>query len=358
MKTKQGTFKRTVIIFSMGIICMQLYSQKVVFLHHSTGGNVYSGGNVAEWINNYNSENSTNIEITERAYPNSPYPWANYPYDYWNLWIDGNCDEEQPGIECIENLVEDYRVIIFKHCFPGASIKADAGDPSVSSESKTLGNYKLQYRALREMMAQYPENLFIVWTLAPLHRLATNPEDAARAGEFVDWVKEEWLTEEDKDYDNIKVFDFWGYVAEKDENPGSGEVNCLKYDYEKSHSGSDSHPNSLANETIGPLFAEFIVNSTLEFNSELTSSVPVEQEPGLQAMITVYPCPSSGYLQIACETDIKEIFIYDLSGRKVYQSGNILSADKEINISHFDNGHYTICLEQQDGYVSRHFLKH
>ncbi len=252
----------TLFTFSPG-----LAGQKVLFLHHSTGGNIYSEGSVAEWIGNYNTGNGTSVEISERSYPDSPYPWENYPYDYWNLWVKKNCDSGQPGIECIESLTEDYQVIIFKHCFPGASIQAESGDPDVSSPSKTTGNYKLQYRALRDLMDQYPDNLFIAWTLVPLHRLATNPEDAARAAEFVDWVKNEWLTEDGKGHENIRVFDFWGYAAETNDNPENGEVNCLKYDYEISHTGSDSHPNSLANETIGPLFAEFIVNNTLEFNT-------------------------------------------------------------------------------------------
>lgn len=234
-------------------------TESVIFLHHSTGGNVFYGGDVSDWFAAYNSANGTSYQITERAYPNDPYPWENYPYDYWNLWAHGACTS-QPGKECLNTLAAAYNVVIFKHCFPGADVQADTGSPNIASGRKSLENYKLQYRALRALMDGSPETKFIVWTLAPLHRLATDPETAARAKTFVDYVKNDWLTE-DGPHPNIFIFDFWGYAAEDDPSPAHGEVNSLRYDYEDSHSGSDSHPNTLANEHIGPLFAQFIINT-------------------------------------------------------------------------------------------------
>jgi hypothetical protein len=244
------------------VLCVAspILSQNVVFLHHSTGGNVFYDGNVADWFTNYNTANGTSYSITERAYPDSPYEWANYPYDFWNLWVNNSCQNSQPGIECLSSLAQNYQVIIFKHCFPGAGINEDVETPNVASSEKTIGNYKLQYRALRSVMDSYPNNKFIVWTLAPLHRNATNPEAAARAKEFVDWVKNSWLTEDGNPHPNIYIFDFFGIVAEQDPNPANGQVNCLKYDYEGSHGGDDSHPNATANAVAGPLFSQTIVD--------------------------------------------------------------------------------------------------
>ena len=241
--------------------------EKILFLHHSTGGNVYTQGDVPSWISNYNNQNGTNYSIEERAYPNSPYPWNNYPYDYWNLWVNGECDSSDPDIECLDSMVEDYDVIILKHCYPGSDVLADIGNPSVSSDRKSLENYKLQYRALRDLMDTFPDTIFIVWTLAPRHRLATDADNAARAAQFVDWIKNDFLTEDGKSHPNIFIFDLWGIVAEQNPNPQNGEVNCLKYEYERSHTGSDSHPNTEANEVAGPLFAERIVNVIQSFQS-------------------------------------------------------------------------------------------
>jgi hypothetical protein len=254
-------------LFTLFILFI-LYSQsvladneKIIFLHHSTGEGVYWDGGVPEWISDYNSEHGTSYQIFERNYPDSPYPWENYPYDYWNLWINGACDSGNPNIECMDTLTQSYDVIIFKHCFPGAAVEPDTGNPDITSQTKSLENYKLQYQALRDMIDSYPNNVFIVWTLAPLHRLATTEDEATRAKEFVDWVKNNFLTEDGNNHPNITIFDFWGIVAEDDPNPSMGKVNCLKYEYEGSHFSSDSHPNYTANQTAGPQFAQTIVDA-------------------------------------------------------------------------------------------------
>jgi hypothetical protein len=234
--------------------------ERIVFLHHSTGGAVYSEGGVADWFQTYNQNNGTTFQITERGYPTSPYPWDNYPYDYWNLWVNGACDSNDRDIECLNTLTQNYEVVIFKHCYPGAAILEDSGSPSVSSPEKRLENYRLQYRALRTVMDGYPNTIFIVWTLAPLHRLATDSEEAARAKQFVDWVNHDFLAEEGT-HPNIFIFDFWGIVAEDDPTPAHGQVNCLRYEYESSHDSGDSHPNQSANEVAGPAFAQRIVDA-------------------------------------------------------------------------------------------------
>lgn len=235
-------------------------SQDVIFLHHSTGGNVYKEGNVPGWFEKYNAKHKTDYQITERSYPNKPYPWRNYPFDYWSLWVDGNCNSDSSGIECLESICEDYDVVIWKHCFPGAAVLESSDEGDITSSLKTLANYKEQYRALLEKMDELNDTKFVVWTLAPLHRLSTGSVNRMRAKEFVDWVNNEWLQEDGKDHPNIYIFDFFSLAAEQDENPENGLQYCLKYEYERSHEKSDSHPNKLANETIGPKFAQQIVD--------------------------------------------------------------------------------------------------
>ena len=156
---------------------------KIIFLHHSTGMNVYNEGRVKEWFSDYNREHGTSYKITGRLYPKPPS--GNYPFDYWNLWVNGVCNSDEPGKECMDTLTEKYNVIIFKHCYHGADILPDIGKPSVRFDRKSLENYKLQYRELRNMMDGYPDNMFVLWTLAPRHRLRTNPENATRAKQFV-----------------------------------------------------------------------------------------------------------------------------------------------------------------------------
>lgn len=248
------------IILGMLFFMSGVNAQKIIFLHHSSGGNLYTEGHVGDYLVNYNATHGTNLQITEFNYPNSPWPWENFPYDYWKLWVNGSCNNADKDIQCIDKLAAQYNIIVFKHCYPGARIEPDLGTPDITSERKSLENYKLQYRALRGLMDRYPATKFVVWTLVPLHRLTTNAATAGRAYEFVNWVKSGWLTEDGKAHPNIYVFDFFSLAAELDQNPKNGARFCLKYEYERSHTDANSHPNLVANQSLGPVFAQYIAN--------------------------------------------------------------------------------------------------
>lgn len=312
--------------------------QKVIFLVHSTGSNLFYQGQVGEWISNYNIQHSTSYQIDARAYPHTPYPWDNYPYDYWNLWVNNQCNNTNPNIECLDKLTQDYDVIIFKHCFPASSIVADDNNPSVSSNVKTLANYKLQYKALLQLMDSYPNKKFILLTLVPLHRLDTWAEPATRARQFVDWVNTSWLTEDGKQHPNVYIFDINSLLAERNPTPVNGVVNCLKYDYELSHTGIDSHPNLLANQTIGPIFAQFIVNT---IQNQPTSIEQVSES----TPIIIYPNPASSEVNINLKNygnNSTSIEIYDLNGRLIRQQTSKNQSIVNMSTGELNHGIYII----------------
>ncbi len=331
------------------------YSQenKAVFLHHSTGGGVFSEGDVSSWIDDFNSGNSTDYAITERAYPNSPWPWENYPYDYWKLWIGGECNNDKAGIECIESIASNYELVIYKHCYPGAGIQADGGSPDLNSSTKSLENYKLQYRALRDMMDGMPDTKFMIWTLVPLHRLATNADNAARAHEFVEWVKYDFLTEDDKEHSNIYIFDFFGAVAELNESPENGQQYCLKYDFEKSHDNNDSHPNLAANKYVGPLFARAVVNA---LSGEVATTVGIGNSP--KDELSIFPQPVNDYLTFELANDFQDKFvqIISITGTVVYEK-LLQRGKKTINTSNFQKGMYFIKIKQGQNTFLERFIK-
>ncbi len=314
------------------LLTIDAYSQKAYFLHHSTGGAVYSQGHVVDTIEAYNAVHGTNYQLDQRGFPSSPYPHDNYPYDYWNLWINGACNSENPKIECLESMLERYDVVIFKHCFPGSNIVEDIATPSVSSQVKCLGNYKLQYRALRAKMDAFPNKKFIVWTLAPLHRSSTNEEKAQRAREFVNWVKNDWLTEDDQNHPNIFIFDFFNIVAENNENPQQGKVNCLKYEYEKNHNNSDSHPNEQANIVAGSAFANFIISV---FQAQATTA----PNNKTQTILSFNASTNSLYVQ-PVNNEKGTISIYDTLGKK--HASFQCSSNKTINLSHLKKNMYIV----------------
>lgn len=191
----------------------------IVFLHHSTGMNVYKGKRdflsgilprfekytVPSLIEEYNTQNGAKIAIREQAFPKgSPYPWSNYPYDYYNIWVKNGGTEPFMEEPTLEMLTTDYDVIVFKHCFPVSNILPNDSVSDINSDKKTIGNYTLQYQALKEKLHSFGNTKFIIWTGAALTKASTTEESALRAREFFDWVVNEW----DEPGDNIFVWDF------------------------------------------------------------------------------------------------------------------------------------------------------
>ena len=218
---------------------------KIVFLHHSTGKVVWDGG-VKKWLKNYNKQNRTDYKIKERTFPaESPYGWNNYPYDYWNIWVNNAGQKEYQREPTLEILTPEYDLIAFKHCFPVSGIQADIGQPDITSPEKRIENYKLQYNALKQKMREFRDTKFLVWTGAALVRERTNEEEARRAREFADWVINEW----DEPGDNIFVWDFYGLETE------GGLYLSDKY----ANGPRDSHPNKTFSKIAVPSFGERIV---------------------------------------------------------------------------------------------------
>lgn len=221
-------------------------SAKVIYLHHSTGGVIWDGG-VDTTIANYNINHGTNYSIIQMEFPKStPYGWNNYPYDYWNIWVNHAGPSAYKKEPTLETLTQTYDVIVWKHCFPVSSIAGDTGSPDITSSIKSEENYKLQYNALKEKMHEFPNKRFIVWTGPALVESATNAAEAERARDFANWVKTTW----DETGDNIYVWDF------RDLETGGG----LYLLQENAASTSDSHPNSTFAASVAPLIGQRIID--------------------------------------------------------------------------------------------------
>jgi len=139
--------------------------KKIIFLHHSTGKNIWLGktnryinklikrSDVREYFKKFNKQNHTNYLITERNFPKeTPYGWKNNPYDYYNIWVKNAGDKPYMEEPTLEILTKEYDVIIFKHCYPASRILPDTIAPNIDSETKSIENYKLQYNALKKKM--------------------------------------------------------------------------------------------------------------------------------------------------------------------------------------------------------------
>lgn len=216
----------------------------VIYLHHSTGGNIWKGG-IPEAVEAQNAANGTDIRIKEQDYPYKPHPWENNPYEYWNLWVNHSGEnryEEQPTLE---QIAADFDVIVWKNCYITAGMVPDDGNPDVSSYAKTTANYKLQYDALKAKMNSMPDKTFVVWTVPPKTKGDTTDEAAKLTNEFVDWTKNEW----DVQGDNIHL---WDYHALAMEGSPDGVHPAEGY----SVGEEDSHPGEEISASASKRFAQ------------------------------------------------------------------------------------------------------
>jgi hypothetical protein len=231
------------------------------FLHHSTGDGLVVEGDMRSVIASYNSVHGTQFEFWDHGYnwdglrnPSGDFTGTNYnipgdntdPAGLYNLWTS----TEAEYVNVRNQLLNNHEVIAFKSCFPASSIPDEA----------TLLQYQAWYLGMRDFFDTRTDRLFIVMSTPPLHRLATNATEAANARTFADWLcSDAYLS----GHPNVRCFNLFDYLA--NQNDGGANANMLRYEYEGSHSDSDSHPNMSANQTVGPIFAEFLCNAALGY---------------------------------------------------------------------------------------------
>ncbi len=230
------------------------------FLHHSTGEAIIDEGNMRGYFDNYNNTHGTDYEFWDHGYnddglrdPDGDVVGCyNIPDDntdpdgLYYLWTSSKTD----AVNCRNQIMSNHEVIAFKSCFPASDIP----------DEQELNQRKTWYLAMRNYFDQHPERLFVVMSTPPLHRLATDKTAAKNARRFANWLKSsEYLS----GHPNVVCFDLFNELAKADD--GSSTANMLKYEYEQDHSDSDSHPNTLANQTVGPVFAQFLIDAAANY---------------------------------------------------------------------------------------------
>ncbi|MBN1583610.1 MAG: hypothetical protein JXA89_23085 [Anaerolineae bacterium] len=228
----------------------------VIFLHHSTGRGLIVQGNVRAlltergyqfWDHDYND-----IGLTR---PDGTLTGAHYripgALGRGNTDVDGlvklfSQPVTDPPTNAFSRLLQ-HEIVVFKSCFPNSAIKSD----------EMQEQFQTWYLQMRDVMDQHPDRLFILVTSPPLHPRQTNGEEARRARAIADWLKSDAYLA-GRGHKNVFVFDFFDLLADPDEN-------TLRAAYQLDREKPDSHPNQLANETIGPLFVQFIDDAVQAF---------------------------------------------------------------------------------------------
>ena len=214
---------------------------RIIFLHHSTGANLIEQGDVRQRLTGLGYEfydhgyNDDGLVLAEGTS-------AGRDFDV----PDDNTDPDgfaaifaqplhDPADNTFSHLME-YDVIAFKSCFPVSNIESE----------EQLAGYKSYYLAIRDRMDEQPSQIFIVVTPPSEIPADTDADAASRARAFSDWLaSDEYLG----GHPNVFTFNFFDLLADP-------STNMLRADYQADE--SDAHPNELANQTIGPLFADFI----------------------------------------------------------------------------------------------------
>ena len=229
----------------------------VIFLHHSTGGALIREGGVRElftaagfdfWDHNYNRYGLVRPDGSPTGYSYS------IPDD--NTDPDGLArifaQRARPlPTNALSGLLQ-HEVIVFKSCFPASNLTSEA----------QLQQYKDWYLGMRDVMDAHPDRAFVVMSPPPLHPAATTPEDAARARAFADWLTSPAYLD---GHPNVFAFDFFDALAEAD--PASPEANMLRAAYRPD--AVDSHPNQAANEAVGPLFADAVMQAARAYREHI-----------------------------------------------------------------------------------------
>lgn len=241
----------TILLLSLSSAAAQKGSPvRIIFMHHSTGGNLIQQGGVREaltrlgyefWDHGYNDEGLVDA-AGEATGSNWAVPDDNTDPDGWHTIFSQPVTS--PPTNTLSHMLT-YDVIIFKSCFPTSDIQS----------AEQLEDYRRYYLDIRDVIDQYPDKIFIPFTTPPLVPTATSLENAARARQWA-----QYLTSEDylEGHPNLFVFDIFSQLADTQ--------GYLRTEYRSDE--WDSHPNEVANRKLGRIFVQFVDQAIHDFQPE------------------------------------------------------------------------------------------
>ncbi len=287
--------------------------QNVMFVHHSTGRNLIKECGIRSLIGQYNQIKDTNIRFWDHDYHSgNSYTGIIRPdstvFSDWSYGVEANIIQPIGYLDIFngsafrDSLLSRHDVIIFKNDHRTGDIVTDS----------QLDQYKVDYLAIRDTLDQYPDKLFIMMSGPPRRPTAITNAESDRAREFYEWLQSpEYMN----GHSNIMFFDLFDELAYPD-NPADPERNMQRAEYRLPPvSNTDSHPNNFANETIGPVFADFL------FRIYTPTTTAVSEAPPLHVThFSNAPNPFNPRTEVRWVLDRESsvsLRVFDLSGRLV-----------------------------------------
>jgi hypothetical protein len=346
--------KRIIILVSISILGIssvfsQDYFRSGIFLHHSTGGNIWgpnpdgtSTKTIPNEMQRYNLEHNytgdKTVSMDEEWWSPGDNEWSTQ-----HEFFEGNTTYTD-----INYYLANYRILVVKSCFPSSAIQ-NWGQPSDTTDPtyKTVCNYKWHWRHIVKVMKEYPQNFFAIWTNAPLEINSTNASEAALSKKFCSWAKDTLAAGLDPDFGafppNVYVFDYFGKMS--DENG---------YELPQFVTGSgDSHPNGAGTDFAAPRFVDEIFNAAIAYESLHNSIYPNTIQP----MVTCFPNPFHSLVNFIVRPERSGqliITIFNSIGKEISRIEKSIDRGIEIiqgfDLSHFPAGIY--CYEVSDGIIT------
>ena len=238
-----------------------------IFLHHSTGGNIWgpngSSTSIPQEMVAYNTQHG---HTGDQAVTMMEEWWS--PGD--NEWVTQHEFFENPDpVSGIGYYLPGNPVIVIKSCFPSSSMTG-WGTPAdtLNPWEKSVYNYKWHWRHIVQAMSALPGNFFAIWTNAPLEPWSTNADEAFYSRQFCRWAKDTLAAGLDPEFGefpaNVYVFDFFSKLT------GPNGMMLSMY----AASPGDSHPNSAATALVAPQFVSEIFDAAIVYESVLAPSNP------------------------------------------------------------------------------------
>jgi hypothetical protein len=264
---------------------------KLVFVHHSTGGNWLAdvsgnpqGGALGQALMN------ANYFVSATNYGWGPEGIGDRTdLGQWWEWFRGPHSSTYLGALYAESgkNVGDYgdyprlaadpggenEIVVFKSCYPNSALSGSLADPipaieqnlmrgeGAGASSYTVANAKGLYLDLLNYFMTRPDKLFVIVTAPPLTKRTSTVTQAANARAFNTWLTTEWL----KDYPlkNVAVFDFYNVLtgAESYHRYANGSLEYLQSSSNFAfypQSASDSHPNQAGNRKATEAFVPLL----------------------------------------------------------------------------------------------------
>jgi hypothetical protein len=239
---------------------------KLVFIHHSTGEG---------WLGDEQGKLGIGLRNNNYFVSDTNYGWGpdsigdNTDIGHWWTWLRGpsrdtcmtalfnesgqNCSYSRLGTEPSG----ENQIIMFKSCFPNSQLGGDPDDPATTgnnplrgqdagSEHMTVANAKGIYNDILAYFATRQDKLFVVITPPPLVENSTDPEAAANARGFCNWLVNDWLR--GYPYGNVAVFDFHNVLTSNGGNEQTSDLGRVAGNHHRWFGGAVQHVQSLAND--------------------------------------------------------------------------------------------------------------